>query len=126
MHLAAVVAEKLLALVFLAAGATKLASGRQWSADAAQLGSPRVMVPFVPWWELAVGAVLAVGLARPWGAVAAALSLVAFSAALIRLLRRGQHPPCACFGSWSARPIGWGHVVRNAGFLALAAVAYAA
>jgi hypothetical protein len=35
----------------------------------------------------------------------------------------GRHPPCACFGALSRRPIGWGSVVRNLVLLALAVTA---
>ena len=46
--------------------------------------------------------------------------------ALVLRLAQGRRPPCACFGAWSATPIGWGHVARNAVFAAFAAVAIAA
>jgi hypothetical protein len=58
--------------------------------------------------------------------VAAGATLVLFTALLVRLIARGEHPPCACFGGFSARPIGWGHVARNAVFLGLAVIAVAA
>lgn len=80
------------------------------------------MVPLVPWWELVVGASLLVGLAKPWPAVAATVTIAAFTALLLRVLRRGEHPPCACFGTWSAAPLGVRHVVRNVALLCLAVV----
>jgi uncharacterized membrane protein YphA (DoxX/SURF4 family) len=76
----------------------------------------------VPWFELIVGAVLAVGVAEPWPAVVALVTLLAFTAVLLHMLRTGRRPPCACFGTISAAPLGWTHVARNAGFVGLALV----
>jgi uncharacterized membrane protein YphA (DoxX/SURF4 family) len=120
------VAEVVLGGVFLLAGASKVVARREWPAQAAQLGAPDVVAPLVPWWEIVVGALLVVGVASPWPAVAAGATLVAFTALLMRLIARGEHPPCACFGGFSARPIGWGHVARNAVFLGLAVTAVVA
>lgn len=120
------VAEVVLGGVFLLAGASKVVARREWPVQAAQLGAPDVVAPLVPWWEIVVGALLVVGVASPWPAVAAGATLVAFTALLMRLIARGEHPPCACFGGFSARPIGWGHVARNAVFLGLAVTAVVA
>jgi uncharacterized membrane protein YphA (DoxX/SURF4 family) len=122
----ATVAAVALGVVFVVAGASKVVSRREWPAQAAQLGAPAVIAPLVPWWEIVVGALLVVDIAAPWPAVAAAATLVVFTALLIRLIARGEHPPCACFGGFSARPIGWGHVARNAVFLGLAVTAVVA
>ena len=122
----ATVAAVALGVVFVVAGASKVVSRREWPAQAAQLGAPDVVAPLVPWWEIVVGALLVVDIAAPWPAVAAAATLVVFTALLMRLIARGEHPPCACFGGFSARPIGWGHVARNAVFLGLAVTAVVA
>ena len=122
----ATVAAVALGVVFVVAGASKVVSRREWPAQAAQLGAPDFVAPLVPWWEIVVGALLVVGVASPWPAVAAGATLVVFTALLMRLIVRGEHPPCACFGGFSARPIGWGHVARNAVFLGLAVIAVAA
>jgi uncharacterized membrane protein YphA (DoxX/SURF4 family) len=122
----ATVAAVALGVVFVVAGASKVVSRREWPAQAAQLGAPDVAAPLVPWWEIVVGALLVVDIAAPWPAVAAAATLVVFTALLMRLIARGEHPPCACFGGFSARPIGWGHVARNAVFLGLAVTAVVA
>lgn len=114
-----------LGLVFLAAAATKLGDLGAWPAQAAALGAPQRLVPIVPWWELVLGALLVVGAARPWPAVLAGSTLVAFTVLIVRVLRRGQHPPCACFGNVRARPLGWGHVARNGVLVVLAALAVA-
>ena len=49
--------------------------------------------------------------------------LVAFTALIGVALAHGRHPPCACFGAWSAKPIGAGHLVRNAALIVLALLA---
>ena len=122
----ATVAAVALGVVFVVAGASKVVSRHEWPAQAAQLGAPAVVAPLVPWWEIVVGALLVVDIAAPWPAVAAAATLVVFTALLMRLIARGEHPPCACFGGFSARPVGWRHVARNAVFLALAVCAVVA
>jgi hypothetical protein len=125
MHFVAFIAEKILAAVFLLAGATKLMQGRQWTTDAAALGTPPALAPLVPWWELLVGALLAVELWRPVPAIAAAATLMAFTVVLVRVLRSGTRPTCACFGALSARPVSWGHVARNGVFVLLAVMVIA-
>lgn len=115
-----------LGIVFVVAAATKLIDRAGWPAQAAGLGVPRSVAAVVPWWELVLGALLVVGVVRPWPAAAAVLTLVAFTVLLVVVLRRGQHPPCACFGAVSAKPLGWGHVVRNLVLLAVGVVAVVA
>jgi hypothetical protein len=51
--------------------------------------------------------------------------LVVFTVQILRQLRRGHHPLCACFGAWSAKPLGATHVARNAALMALALAAAA-
>lgn len=108
--------------VFVVAGASKVASGSRWSHEARALGAPAWATPLVPWWEIGVGATLAVGTLQPFPAAAALFTLAVFTTLLVRVLRRGQHPPCACFGAWSAEPLGWRHVARNVVLAALAAL----
>ena len=119
----AVIAAILVGAAFLIAGGAKIAAGSAWPEQAAGLGAPRLVVPFVPWLEILVGAALCAQLARPAVAGVAVVMLLAFSALLILRLSQGRHPPCACFGSWSAKPLGWTDLVRNAALLALAFVA---
>jgi uncharacterized membrane protein YphA (DoxX/SURF4 family) len=119
----AVGAAVVLGVAFVVAGASKLAAGGAWPAQAAGLGAPAWLAAPVPWVELAVGATLIVQVARPWPAVAALALLAAFTALIGRQLAAGKHPPCACFGAWSAKPLGWTHLARNAALIALAAAA---
>ncbi len=119
----AVVASIIVGVAFLLAGAAKIAAGQRWPTQAAALGAPRIVVPVLPWAEIVVGALLCAQVARPVIASLAALMLVAFSALLAIRLGQGERPPCACFGSWSAKPLSWKHLARNGVLLALAVVA---
>ena len=90
------------------------------------MGAPVVVIPVLPWFEIALGAVLVVQVARVAAAIVALFVLVAFTALIVRRLAQGQHPPCACFGTWSAKPLGWSHVARNVVLMVIAVVAMAA
>lgn len=123
MNIAALVASIVVGAAFLVAGGSKLAAGRAWPAQAAGLGAPAVVVPVLPWLEVAVGAALVLQLTRPVAAIAAIVLLVAFSGLIALRLSQGRRPACACFGAWSAEPIGPTHLLRNAGLLVLAVLA---
>ena len=118
-----VVASLLVGLAFVVAGASKISAGPQWPVQASGLGAPRVVIPVLPYVELVVGALLIVGLARPIAAIAALVLLVAFTVLIVRVLRAGRRPPCACFGAWSVKPLGPGHVARNLALIGVAIVA---
>jgi len=90
------------------------------------MGAPAAVIPVLPWFEIALGAVLVAQLARVAASIVALVVLLAFTALIIRRLTQGRHPPCACFGAWSASPLGWSHVVRNVALMGLAVVAIAA
>jgi len=104
------------------AGGSKIVMGDRWPVEAQALGAPKSIAPIVPWFEIALGALLIVQL-KPEvvGALSVAL-LVAFTLLIMRQLQKGERPVCACFGSWSSKPLSWNHVWRNAGFIALAAI----
>ena len=120
------VASILLGIAFLFAGGSKLAAGDAWPAQARGLGAPSLAIPVLPWVELVVGAALVFRLVPPWPGVAALILLVAFSVLIGARLAAGEHPPCACFGAWSAKPIGPTHLVRNAALAVLALLSFAA
>src|SRR4051794_41620477 len=108
----AVMAGVVLGAVLLLSGAAKLAAGPRWAAQAGALGAPAMAVPVVPWVEVGLGALLVTGVGRPVVAVAAAALLGAFTVLLLVRLVQGRRPPCACFGAWSTRPVGFGSVAR--------------
>ena len=113
-------ASAALGAVFLLSGVLKVSAPQQWRAQSAGLGVARPIAAVVPFAELVVGALLVTQIARRVVALAAAALLVAFTALLVLRLVQGRRPPCACFGAWTTKPIGWGNVVRNAVLVALA------
>jgi Methylamine utilisation protein MauE len=112
-----------LGLVLLLSSVAKLARRGNASEAAGALGVPVWAAMAVPWVELVLGALLVAGLLLPWTAAAAALVLVAFSVVLLRVLVRGEHPRCRCFGSLTAGRVTWWSVARNVVLLALAGLA---
>ncbi len=125
MSAVAFVASVLVGLAFLVAGGSKLAAGPSWPAQASDLGAPAIAIPTLPWVELAIGAALVLQLARPVAAIAAIVLLAAFTGLIGLRLSQGRRPACACFGAWSAKPIGASHLLRNGVLLALAVLALA-
>ena len=117
------IAAIVLGAVFVVAAVSKMIAGTAWLAQARELGAPTPVATALPAVELALGALLVVGIGAPLVAIAAVALLVVFSVAIARQLVDGRHPPCACFGAWSQRPLGEGHLVRNAGLILLAVVA---
>ena len=80
----------------------------------------------MPWVEIVVGALLVVGTPGTLAVVVALAVLASFTVLIVVRLVQGRHPPCACFGAWSAAPIGWRHVARNVAFMAIGVVALVA
>lgn len=119
----AVVAAVVLGALMCAAGGAKVVMGARWSVDARAMGAPAWVAPIVPWFEIALGASLVAQLWRPVMAVVAMFTLQVFTLSIIAQLSRGRRPVCACFGAWSARPLGAGHVVRNVAMMVLAVLA---
>jgi Methylamine utilisation protein MauE len=119
MEVVSIVASVLLGIAFVVAGASKLAAREAWPTQAVGIGTPFFLVPYVPWVELAVGGALIAQVAKPIPQYVAIVLLLLFSALIARRLSEGRHPPCACFGAWSAKPIGPGHLARNLGLLVL-------
>jgi hypothetical protein len=121
--LLATAARVLLGAALLAAGGTKIRAGRQWLDQARGLDVQPAVAVALPWFEVALGAVIVSGFAMPWPTVVALGLLGVYTAWIIGLLVRGRHPPCACFGSWSAAPLSWWHVARNGALMLLGLLA---
>ena len=117
-----VIASVLLGAVFIVSGVTKIAAMQQWRTQAADLGVSVLVVGGLPYAELGIGALLVAQIARRPVAIVAGVVLAAFTTLLAVRLSQGRHPPCACFGALSSKPIGWTSIARNAVFIALAAV----
>lgn len=120
-HAVGVVASLAVAVVLLVAGVTKLAG--PWRRDSEALGVPWAVAAPVPFVEIVLGALLAAGVGRPLVAWCAAALMVAFGGLVALHLAHGRRPPCACFGAWSSKPLGPGHLLRNCVLAALAVVA---
>ena len=118
-----VVAAVIVAAVLLVAGVSKLARPAGWRAESTGMSVPWQFARLVPYLETTVGALLLVQLQRHVFAWCAVALLAAFTILLGARLAQGQRPPCACFGSLSAKPIGPGHLARNAVFIAVAVAA---
>ncbi|MEU6477103.1 MauE/DoxX family redox-associated membrane protein [Streptomyces sp. NPDC047017] len=122
----------LVGIVFAVSAAGKLrgaAAFRGFEDSARAMGVParlgRPVAVAVVAGECAAVVLLALG---PGGAPGFALTLLllaAFTAGILRTLRRGTKASCSCFGA-STVPIGRRHVVRNTVLLALCAFGLAA
>ena len=114
-----------LGIAFLVAGASKIAAGRSWPEQARGLGAPSFAIPLVPWIEILLGALLVTQVGRDIAALGAVALLGAFTALVAYRLSQGQRPACACFGSWSSKPIGPATVARNVLLMVLAVLVLA-
>jgi uncharacterized membrane protein YphA (DoxX/SURF4 family) len=112
-------ARVFLGVALLLAGIAKVGAGARWLDQAMSLGVKRPLAAVLPWLELVTGAAVAAGVAEPWPAAIAVGLLAVFTVWIAVHLVRGEHPPCACFGSLSAAPLSWWHVVRNGVLMAL-------
>lgn len=112
------------AIVLAIAGVAKLASPGALATSAEDLGLrprlARVVGRLLAPIELAVAALLLPRATAWFGAVAAFVLFGGFSALIAWNLRRGQRPPCACFGEASSAPISAWTLVRNLLFTGLA------
>lgn len=123
MSTVSLIASIVLGVTFVVAGGAKIAAGPLWPVHVRDLGVPMIVAPVLPWIELLIGAALIAQLFEPWAAVAAIALTVAFSVLIALRLSQGRRPVCACFGAWSAKPIGARHLVRNGAMLVLGVLA---
>jgi uncharacterized membrane protein YphA (DoxX/SURF4 family) len=117
------IASIMLGLTFVVAGGAKIAAGPSWPVHVRDLGAPMIVAPVLPWVELLIGASLVAQVFEPFAALAAIALTVAFTVLIALRLAQGRRPVCACFGAWSAKPIGPGHLVRNGAMLVLGVLA---
>ncbi|MER7455335.1 MauE/DoxX family redox-associated membrane protein [Nocardia beijingensis] len=113
-----------LAVVFGLSAWGKLADRSATRQAVGDFGVPLRWAPAVAWGLSITEAIIAVSVLIPGlsgsAALAVLLLLAVFTAVIVRLLRRGEHPSCSCFGAASATPIGPKILVRNGVFAALA------
>src|SRR3954463_14740375 len=106
---AALLASRLvLALVFLTAGAAKLADREGSRAAIAGFGVPPAMASplgvLLPLVELTAAVLLVPAAAAAWGALLALALLLLFIAGIARSMARGEAPDCHCFGQLHSAP----------------------
>lgn len=118
------IARLVLAAVFAVAAVGKLAGRSRTVATLAEFGVAeplrRPLAIALPAVELAIAGSLLPAASAAWGALAAALLLVAFTVAVGRALRQGREVDCNCFGSLGPSRISRWTLARNALLLALA------
>ena len=117
-----VIASVILGGVMCIAGGSKVAMGKRWPVEAESLGAPKAIASIVPWIEISLGALLIVQLKPEVVGSLSLVLLVTFTLLIVRQLQKGHRPVCACFGSWSSKPLSGKHVLRNARFIALALI----
>jgi uncharacterized membrane protein YphA (DoxX/SURF4 family) len=102
MGIALLLTRLLLAVVFVAAGAAKLADREGSRRAAVDFGVPTPLATplaaLLPLAELAVAAALIPASTAWWGAAAALTLLLFFAAGIVANLVRGRKPDCHCFG----------------------------
>lgn len=121
-----------LAWVFIAACLHKIADPASFALDIATyelmpLWSINALALVLPWVELLAGVMLVVGYRVPAAALLIAGMMLVFIVALLAALARGLDMSCGCFASQGAAeedPISYLTVLRDLGWLALAAYVY--
>ena len=119
----ALAASVLTGAMFVYSGTMKARSRSDWERQSRDLDVDPRVASIVPGYELALGAAVLSGVARPWPARLAVGTLGVFTWFLARRLLDGTRPPCACFGSASTKPLGRRHIARNAVLMGVATVA---
>ncbi len=125
-----VIASLLLACVLVVAGIAKLGDPRGAREAAKAFGLPGRFAGLVarglPLVEIAIAVLLLPTATRWWAALAALGLLLAFCAAIARVMARGEAPDCHCFGRLHSAPAGWATLARTGLLAALAGVVVAA
>src|SRR5215467_13262690 len=125
MPLLLLVARLLLSAVFIVAGLAKLVDRRGSRQALIDFGVPGVLASplgfLLPVAELVIAVMLLPLASVRYGAFAALLLLLLFIFGIAFNLARGRTPACHCFGQLSSMPAGWGTLIRNAFFAAIAA-----
>src|SRR4051794_31507071 len=123
-------ARIVLAVVFATAAVGKFLDLRGSRASLVGFGVPegaaRVLGTLLPVAELAVAIALIPRPSAQWGAVGALVLLLAFIAGISNALRKGEAPPCNCFGAIHSAPASPKTLARNVALAAMAVVAVAA
>lgn len=124
MSILLLIARLLLAVVFVVAGLAKIADLRGSQKAVEGFGVPSFLATplgtILPFAELAVAIVLIPTAWAFYGAIGAAVLLLAFIIGIGANLSVGRQPDCHCFGQLHSEPVGASTLIRN---VILAAVA---
>ena len=116
------------AAVLSASGLAKLADRRSEATveAAVALGVPRSVAgsvgPVVPYVELVIAVALLAGTSARVASGAATVLFAVFTALVARTLKRGERPPCNCFGQVHDAPISMVTLARNVALLIASAL----
>lgn len=123
-------ARLILGVVWIVAGATKVgdlaASGRSVAAyHIFPFEAARFIGAVLPFFEIALGVLLIIGLATRLGAIVSTILLIAFIAGIASAWARGLRIDCGCFGNGgdlaaNENPTYLTETVRDIGLLVLA------
>ena len=132
MKIVVAIVRVVLGAVLLAAGAVKIGHAPELASSIAgfRLLPAALVAPlavFLPFFEIFVGAYLALGLFTRAAALAACVQFVLYAAAIASAVLRGIPANCGCFGPNDAAKADWPHVAFDLGLAAIAAlIAYGA
>jgi thiol-disulfide isomerase/thioredoxin/uncharacterized membrane protein YphA (DoxX/SURF4 family) len=126
MELFLLIVRFVLAALLITAGIAKLADLKGAEKAARGFGLSGPLTTYGPVVlsaaEIVIGAMLLFPSVSWWGALGAAMLLVAFIGMMAYQWSRGNAPDCHCFGQLHSEPVGLKSIFRNVLFLALAAV----
>ena len=107
----------MLAAVFLIAAVGKLLDLSGSRRALGEFGVPSAFAPLgallLPAAEIATAIALVLTPSARWGALGALLLLLAFAAAVARVMSQGRAPDCHCFGQLHSEPAGNATLIRN-------------
>ncbi len=116
----------LLGAVFATAGVAKLRDPEGSRNALQEFGLPAPLARpggvLLPLAEIAIAVALLFPPTARWGAIAAAVLLALFVAAIANAMAHGRAPDCHCFGQVHSEPAGRSTLVRNGVLIAIAAV----
>jgi peroxiredoxin/uncharacterized membrane protein YphA (DoxX/SURF4 family) len=122
-------ARLLLAAVFVVAAVGKFmdlpGSRRSLVGFGVPEGLSNIVGTVLPVAELAVAIALIPRPSAQWGAVGALILLLAFVAGVSNALRKGEAPPCNCFGAIHSEPASVKTLIRNVALAVVAVIAVA-
>ena len=130
MNTVSLVAGVIVGCVLVWAGAAKLSQGNAWQVAGTPFSTgnssiDEIVRKALPFFEIALGALLAARVSPVVMGAAACALLGVFTVRIGQLLSQGKHPRCSCFGATSQAPLSQKHVLRNVALLVLSVLVIA-